>query len=75
MKHKITSEFLKLMLRRDDYHDSTNLNAIDELANQNQLVGYIGFDATAPCLHVGNLMQVLKLKTKFRAKLIVSNWT
>ena len=63
MKHKITSEFLKLMFRRGDYHDSTNLNTIDELANQNKLVGYIGFDATAPSLHVGNLMQVLKLKT------------
>ncbi|MDC0074824.1 tyrosine--tRNA ligase [Alphaproteobacteria bacterium] len=63
MKYKITSDFLKLMFRRGDHHDSTNLNAIDELAKQNKLVGYIGFDATAPSLHVGNLMQVLKLKT------------
>ena len=56
------SDFLRAMIRRGDYHDSTDFEALDSAALNGGVVGYIGFDATAPSLHVGNLMQILKLR-------------
>lgn len=56
------SDFLRAMLRRGDYHDSNHFEALDAAAQGGRIVGYIGFDATAPSLHVGNLMQILKLR-------------
>ena len=59
---KPNSKFLKALFRRGDFHESNNIATLDELAINNKLIGYIGFDATAPSLHVGNLMQILKLR-------------
>ncbi|PPR77807.1 MAG: Tyrosine--tRNA ligase [Alphaproteobacteria bacterium MarineAlpha2_Bin1] len=59
---KPKSKFLKALFRRGDFHESNNIALLDELAINNKLIGYIGFDATAPSLHVGNLMQILKLR-------------
>ncbi len=59
---KPKSKFLKALFRRGDFHESNNIAVLDELAMNNKLIGYIGFDATAPSLHVGNLMQILKLR-------------
>ena len=59
---KTKSKFLKALYRRGDFHECNNIDALDELANKEKLIGYIGFDATAPSLHVGNLMQILKLR-------------
>jgi tyrosyl-tRNA synthetase len=56
------SDFLRAMIRRGDFHDSTDFEALDAAALKGGVVGYIGFDATAPSLHVGNLMQILKLR-------------
>ncbi len=56
------SDFLRAMLRRGDFHDSNHFEALDAAAQGGRIVGYIGFDATAPSLHVGNLMQILKLR-------------
>ena len=56
------SDFMRAMLRRGDFHDANDFEALDAAALQGGVVGYIGFDATAPSLHVGNLMQILKLR-------------
>ncbi|MEQ8248493.1 MAG: tyrosine--tRNA ligase [Alphaproteobacteria bacterium] len=56
------SDFLRAMMRRGDFHDATDFDALDAAAVSGGVVGYIGFDATAPSLHVGNLMQILKLR-------------
>ena len=56
------SDFLRAMLRRGDFHDANDFEALDAAALKGGVVGYIGFDATAPSLHVGNLMQILKLR-------------
>ena len=53
---------MRAMTRRGDFHDATDFKALDALALKGGVVGYIGFDATAPSLHVGNLMQILKLR-------------
>ncbi len=59
---KTKSKFIEALYRRGDFHESNNIDILDQLAIKNKLIGYIGFDATAPSLHVGNLMQILKLR-------------
>ena len=56
------SDFMRTMMRRGDFHDATDFETLDAAAVEGGVVGYIGFDATAPSLHVGNLMQILKLR-------------
>ena len=56
------SDFMRTMMRRGDFHDATDFETLDAAAVDGCVVGYIGFDATAPSLHVGNLMQILKLR-------------
>src|SRR3954454_11216117 len=56
------SPLLKLLDERGYIHQVTDSTALDELA-QNQIIpGYIGFDATAPSLHVGNLVSIMLLR-------------
>ena len=61
------SEFLKIIMERGYFHQCTNLNGLDEVLHQCEqsqkpLVAYIGFDCTAPSLHVGSLMQIMILR-------------
>ena len=44
-------------------HQATHLEALDALMNEGKAVpAYIGFDCTAPSLHVGSLMQIMILR-------------
>ncbi|KUO53984.1 MAG: tyrosine--tRNA ligase [Sphingomonadales bacterium BRH_c3] len=57
-----TSTLLRLLGERGYIHQMTDAAGLDKLA-QNQVVpGYIGFDATAPSLHVGSLVQIMMLR-------------
>ena len=56
------SSLLRLLSERGYIHQLTDAQGLDTLA-QNQVVpGYIGFDATAPSLHVGSLVQIMMLR-------------
>jgi len=56
------SEFLQNFISRGYFHQCTDLEGLDALALAGGLVGYIGFDATAESLHVGNLVQIMLLR-------------
>jgi tyrosyl-tRNA synthetase len=56
------SEFLRNFIARGYFHQCTDLEALDALALKGRVVGYIGFDATADSLHVGNLVQIMLLR-------------
>src|SRR5678815_4085473 len=56
------SSLLKLLEERGYIHQVTDAAALDALAEQQVLPGYIGFDATAPSLHVGNLVSIMLLR-------------
>jgi tyrosyl-tRNA synthetase len=56
------SSLLKLLEERGYIHQVTDAAALDALASQQVVPGYIGFDATAPSLHVGNLVQIMQLR-------------
>lgn len=57
-----TSELLRLLDSRGYIHQITDPGALDKTAAQQIVPGYIGFDATAPSLHVGSLVQIMMLR-------------
>jgi len=56
------SELLRLLDERLYIHQVTDAEALDTLAQAQVIPGYIGFDATAPSLHVGSLVQIMMLR-------------
>jgi tyrosyl-tRNA synthetase len=59
---RLTSDFLQLLSNRGHLHQCTDLAALDARAASGTISAYIGFDATADSLHVGNLMQIMMLR-------------
>lgn len=57
-----TSSLLSLLDERGYIHQLTDADGLDKLAGQQVVPGYIGFDATAPSLHVGSLVQIMMLR-------------
>jgi tyrosyl-tRNA synthetase len=57
-----TSDFLRILTERGFIHQCSNLEGLDAKARAGELVGYIGFDATATSLHVGSLVQIMMLR-------------
>src|SRR3569833_1161189 len=56
------SDLLRLLDARGYIHQITDAEGLDALAQSQIVPGYIGFDATAPSLHVGSLVQIMKLR-------------
>src|SRR6478736_1862021 len=56
------STLLKLLDERGYIHQVTDAAALDALARKQVVPGYIGFDATASSLHVGNLVSIMLLR-------------
>jgi tyrosyl-tRNA synthetase len=56
------SDLLRLLATRGYIHQLTDEAALDALAGREVVPGYIGFDATAPSLHVGSLIQIMLLR-------------
>jgi tyrosyl-tRNA synthetase len=65
MTHK--SAFVQTLLERGHYYQATDLEALDAAALESErggrvLSGYIGYDCTAPSLHVGSLTQIMLMR-------------
>jgi tyrosyl-tRNA synthetase len=56
------STFLKTLKERGYIHQITHPAELDEAAAKGTITAYIGFDATAPSLHVGSLIQIMMLR-------------
>jgi len=56
------SSLLRLLDERGYIHQATDAAGLDALASKQVVPGYIGFDATAPSLHVGSLVQIMMLR-------------
>src|SRR5690349_24919512 len=56
------SSLLRLLDERGYVHQATDSAGLDVLASKQVVPGYIGFDATAPSLHVGSLVQIMMLR-------------
>ena len=55
------SDFLNVLQERGFIHQISDPDSLDALAAKSELVGYIGFDCTAPSLHVGSMVQIMCL--------------
>jgi len=60
-EHK--SDFLKTVTERGYLHQCTDLVELDSQASKGVVTAYIGFDCTAPSLHVGSLLPIMMLRT------------
>ena len=65
MTHK--SAFVQTLMERGHYYQATDLEALDAAALESErggraLTGYIGYDCTAPSLHVGSLTQIMLMR-------------
>lgn len=59
----LKSSFLKTMVERKHFNQCTDVAALDELAAKGDpILGYIGFDATADSLTIGNLIPIMMLR-------------
>ncbi|MCH7930338.1 MAG: tyrosine--tRNA ligase [Proteobacteria bacterium] len=56
------SEFLRAITRRGFVHQCTDIDGLDALASGPPITAYIGFDCTAPSLHVGSLVSIMLLR-------------
>ena len=56
------SSLLRLLSERGYIHQMTDADALDALAAKQVIPGYIGFDPTAPSLHVGSMVQIMLLR-------------
>ncbi|MBU0670262.1 MAG: tyrosine--tRNA ligase, partial [Alphaproteobacteria bacterium] len=57
-----TSDLMRLLDERGYIHQATDAAALDALAAKQIVPGYIGFDPTAPSLHIGSLVQIMMLR-------------
>src|SRR5271170_184606 len=56
------SSFLRNFVARGHYYDCTDREGLDTLLMNERVTAYIGFDCTAPSLHVGHAMQIMTLR-------------
>lgn len=57
----LKSKFLSTLHERGFIHQCSDLEAVDALADKGKLVAYVGYDCTAPSLHVGSLISIMML--------------
>ena len=56
------SAFFNEFSARGHMHQSTNAEGLDALMARGCVPAYIGFDCTAPSMHIGNLTQIMRLR-------------
>jgi tyrosyl-tRNA synthetase len=56
------SETMKVLSERGFIHQVSDPEGLDQAFQAGRITGYIGFDATAPSLHVGSLVQIMMLR-------------
>ena len=56
------SEFLKTMTERGFVHQGSDIEGLDKLASEGRIVAYVGYDCTAPSLHIGHLLSIMMLR-------------
>jgi tyrosyl-tRNA synthetase len=57
----LKSDFLKILTERGFVHQCSDAAGLDALAAKGGAVAYVGYDCTAPSLHVGSLISIMML--------------
>ena len=58
---KHSSDFLNVLDERGFIHQCSDFAGLDALAAKGEVVAYVGYDCTAPSLHVGHLISIMML--------------
>jgi tyrosyl-tRNA synthetase len=56
------SDFLNVLASRGFIHQLSDAAGLDAHATRGAITAYVGFDATAPSLHIGNLLSIMMLR-------------
>jgi tyrosyl-tRNA synthetase len=56
------SDFLHVLSERGFIHQVSEPDALDARAKAGAITAYVGYDATAPSLHIGNLLTIMMLR-------------
>jgi len=56
------SEFMRVLSERGFIHQCSDPDALDAAALAGGLIAYVGYDCTAPSLHVGHLLSIMTLR-------------
>ncbi|MGA7488571.1 MAG: tyrosine--tRNA ligase [Xanthobacteraceae bacterium] len=56
------SDFLRVLAERGFIHQVSDADGLDARAAAGPITAYVGFDATAPSLHIGNLLTIMMLR-------------
>jgi len=56
------NKFINEITERGFFHQCTDRDKLSNLINHKPIKAYIGFDCTAPSLHVGSLLQIMCLR-------------
>jgi tyrosyl-tRNA synthetase len=55
------SDFLKVLQERGFIHQCSDFQGLDALAAKGEATAYVGYDCTAPSLHIGNFLTMMML--------------
>src|ERR1700728_2284168 len=55
------SDFLNVLQQRGFVHQCSDFEGLDALAAKGQAIAYVGYDCTAPSLHIGNYLTMMML--------------
>jgi tyrosyl-tRNA synthetase len=55
------SDFIQTLTERGFLHQCTDIDALDKRASEGTITAYVGYDATADSLHIGNLVSIMML--------------
>jgi tyrosyl-tRNA synthetase len=55
------SDFLNVLQERGFIHQCSDFEGLDALAAKGQATAYVGYDCTAPSLHIGNFLTMMML--------------
>jgi tyrosyl-tRNA synthetase len=55
------SDFLNVLKERGFIHQASDFEGLDALAVKGQATAYVGYDCTAPSLHIGNFLTMMML--------------
>jgi tyrosyl-tRNA synthetase len=58
---KFKSDFLNVLDERGFIHQCSDFAGLDALATKGEAIAYVGYDCTAPSLHIGNFLTIMML--------------
>lgn len=56
------SDFMQIMAQRGFLHQCSDAETLDKKLSKGTMTAYVGFDATATSLHIGNLLGIMMLR-------------